>query len=55
MMPHSETWSRRLIGTRNTASTFVLGAMGTVAALWVLFTSYREPLDSRDDLRLLRM
>lgn len=38
--------------TQNMMVTFIFGAVGTMAALWSLFASYREVPELRDYLRL---
>ena len=41
--------------TQNMVVTFVFGAVGTVAAIWVLFESYREASELRGYLSFPRM
>jgi hypothetical protein len=45
----------KLSETQSAVVTFFFGAVGTTAALWSLFASYREASELRDYLRFSRM
>jgi hypothetical protein len=40
---------------KNMVVTFIFGAVGTIAAIWFLFESYREASELRAYLRFSRM